>query len=111
MDPQDPQDAGPGYRNVVGLPGGVNSPFFKILQVIWSRSGGLCAQSRVELGLIDPLVMALCSVPKVHCARVLCGMCIWYHQPRVGYIISKMVAKARASIYCTSTEEIVAQRM
>lgn len=29
---QDPQDAGPGYRNVVGLPGGVRSPLFKILQ-------------------------------------------------------------------------------
>lgn len=28
----DPQDAGPGYRNVVGIPGGVNSPFFKVLQ-------------------------------------------------------------------------------
>ena len=33
----DPQDAGPAYRNVVGLPGGVNSPLFKILEVIWSR--------------------------------------------------------------------------
>ena len=29
---QDPQDAGPGYRNVVGIPGGSNSPLFKILQ-------------------------------------------------------------------------------
>ncbi|EFN51097.1 expressed protein [Chlorella variabilis] len=29
----DPQDAGPGYRNVIGLPGGVDSPFFPILQV------------------------------------------------------------------------------
>lgn len=29
----DPQDAGPGYRNVIGIPGGVNSPLFKILQV------------------------------------------------------------------------------
>jgi len=29
---QDPQDAGPGYRNVVGLPGGVASPFFEILK-------------------------------------------------------------------------------
>eukprot|EP00775_Hariotina_reticulata_P010784 gene10784-10941_t len=28
----DPQDAGPGYRNVVGLPGGVTSPLFRILQ-------------------------------------------------------------------------------
>ncbi|KAF5843306.1 hypothetical protein DUNSADRAFT_108 [Dunaliella salina] len=28
----DPQDAGPGYRNVVGIPGGVNSPFFPILK-------------------------------------------------------------------------------
>ena len=27
---QDPQDAGPGYRNVVGFPGGVNSPLFPI---------------------------------------------------------------------------------
>lgn len=24
--------AGPGYRNVVGLPGGVKSPYFKLLQ-------------------------------------------------------------------------------
>lgn len=29
----DPQDAGPGYRNIIGIPGGVNSPLFKILQV------------------------------------------------------------------------------
>jgi len=29
----DPQDAGPGYRNVIGLPGGVDSPLFKVLQV------------------------------------------------------------------------------
>ena len=29
---QDPQDAGPGYRNVVGIPGGVNSPLFTVLQ-------------------------------------------------------------------------------
>ena len=28
----DPQDAGPGYRNVVGIPGGVGGPLFKILQ-------------------------------------------------------------------------------
>mmetsp|Transcript_10268 Transcript_10268/g.25555 ORF Transcript_10268/g.25555 Transcript_10268/m.25555 type:complete len:315 (-) Transcript_10268:124-1068(-) len=28
----DPQDAGPGYRNVIGLPGGVSSPLFKVLQ-------------------------------------------------------------------------------
>jgi hypothetical protein len=28
----DPQDAGPGYRNVVGLPGGVGSPYYKLLQ-------------------------------------------------------------------------------
>lgn len=28
----DPQDAGPGYRNVIGLPGGVDSPLFKVLQ-------------------------------------------------------------------------------
>lgn len=29
----DPQDAGPGYRNVVGIPGGVSSPLFKVLEV------------------------------------------------------------------------------
>ncbi len=29
----DPQDAGPGYRNVIGIPGGVSSPLFQILQV------------------------------------------------------------------------------
>jgi peptide methionine sulfoxide reductase MsrA len=28
----DPQDAGPGYRNVVGLPGGVRSPLFQVLR-------------------------------------------------------------------------------
>lgn len=28
----DPQDAGPGYRNVIGLPGGVKSPLFTVLQ-------------------------------------------------------------------------------
>jgi hypothetical protein len=29
----DPQDAGPGYRNVIGIPGGVDSPLFRVLQV------------------------------------------------------------------------------
>jgi peptide methionine sulfoxide reductase MsrA len=29
---QDPQDAGPGYRNVVGLPGGIHSPLFPVLE-------------------------------------------------------------------------------
>ncbi|GIL79093.1 hypothetical protein Vretifemale_8383 [Volvox reticuliferus] len=28
----DPQDKGPAYRNVIGIPGGVNSPFFRIIQ-------------------------------------------------------------------------------
>eukprot|EP00884_Botryococcus_braunii_P022626 jgi/Botrbrau1/9047/Bobra.0376s0023.1 len=28
----DPQDAGPGYRNVIGLPGGTKSPLFQVLQ-------------------------------------------------------------------------------
>ncbi|BDA44563.1 probable peptide methionine sulfoxide reductase MsrA [Coccomyxa sp. Obi] len=28
----DPQDAGPGYRNVIGIPGGIKSPLFKVLQ-------------------------------------------------------------------------------
>lgn len=32
MQRQDPQDAGAGYRNVVGLPGGVNSPLYQILK-------------------------------------------------------------------------------
>jgi peptide methionine sulfoxide reductase MsrA len=32
MQRQDPQDAGPGYRNVVGLPGGINSPLFSVLK-------------------------------------------------------------------------------
>jgi hypothetical protein len=30
---QDPQDEGPGYRNVVGLPGGVRSPLFQLFKV------------------------------------------------------------------------------
>jgi hypothetical protein len=29
---QDPQDRGPGYRNVVGIPGGINSDLFKVFQ-------------------------------------------------------------------------------
>lgn len=29
---QDPQDAGPGYRNVVGIPGGTSSPLYRILE-------------------------------------------------------------------------------
>mmetsp|Transcript_19264 Transcript_19264/g.58164 ORF Transcript_19264/g.58164 Transcript_19264/m.58164 type:complete len:324 (-) Transcript_19264:298-1269(-) len=28
----DPQDAGPGYRNVIGIPGGVNSELFEVLK-------------------------------------------------------------------------------
>lgn len=28
---QDPQDRGPGYRNVVGIPGGVKGPLFDVL--------------------------------------------------------------------------------
>lgn len=31
MSRQDPQDAGPGYRNVVGVPGGIKSKLYKIL--------------------------------------------------------------------------------
>ena len=30
----DPQDAGPGYRNVIGIPGGITSPLFRVLQVV-----------------------------------------------------------------------------
>lgn len=29
---QDPQDRGPGYRNVVGIPGGFNSELFKVFE-------------------------------------------------------------------------------
>lgn len=29
----DPQDAGPAYRNVIGIPGGTNSPLFDVLKV------------------------------------------------------------------------------
>jgi peptide methionine sulfoxide reductase MsrA len=36
---QDPQDVGPGYRNVVGLPGGVDSPLFPLLQ---ARADSCC---------------------------------------------------------------------
>ena len=32
MQRQDPQDVGAGYRNVIGIPGGVSSDLFKILQ-------------------------------------------------------------------------------
>ncbi|KXZ51831.1 hypothetical protein GPECTOR_11g270 [Gonium pectorale] len=28
----DPQDVGPAYRNVIGIPGGINSPMFRIIQ-------------------------------------------------------------------------------
>ncbi len=39
---QDPQDQGPAYRNVIGIPGGVNSPLFPIIQVgCWYARGGL----------------------------------------------------------------------
>lgn len=29
----DPQDFGPGYRNMIGLPGGTTSPLFDVLKV------------------------------------------------------------------------------
>ena len=29
---QDPQDRGPGYRNVVGIPGGIDSELFKVFE-------------------------------------------------------------------------------
>ena len=29
----DPQDAGPAYRNIIGLPGGTSSPLFQVLKV------------------------------------------------------------------------------
>ena len=32
-DLQDPQDAGPGYRNVIGIPGGITSELFAVLKV------------------------------------------------------------------------------
>ncbi len=35
---------GPGYRNVIGLPGGVNSPLFKVLEVPPVRL--ICQDSR-----------------------------------------------------------------
>jgi peptide methionine sulfoxide reductase MsrA len=28
----DPQDVGPGYRNVVGIPGGINSPLMRVIR-------------------------------------------------------------------------------
>lgn len=45
----DPQDAGPAYRNVIGLPGGVKSPLFKILEVTFSPpSGYLIEVTKIE---------------------------------------------------------------
>ena len=35
----DPQDAGPGYRNIVGIPGGVHSALFKVLQACMPPPG------------------------------------------------------------------------
>ena len=35
---QDPMDTGPGYRNVVGIPGGVNSPLFLVFKVRCSQA-------------------------------------------------------------------------
>ncbi|GLC60026.1 hypothetical protein PLESTB_001565000 [Pleodorina starrii] len=32
MQRSDPQDKGPAYRNVIGIPGGVNSPVFRVIQ-------------------------------------------------------------------------------
>lgn len=45
---QDPQDAGPGYRNVVGLPGGIRSPLFKILEEERAKSSLASAITLVE---------------------------------------------------------------
>jgi hypothetical protein len=28
----DPQDSGPGYRNMIGLPGGMDSPLMKVIE-------------------------------------------------------------------------------
>ena len=35
----DPQDFGPAYRNVIGLPGGTSSPLFDILKVASRQHG------------------------------------------------------------------------
>ena len=45
---QDPQDAGPGYRNVVGLPGGIRGPLFEILEEEKSKSALASAIALVE---------------------------------------------------------------
>ena len=38
----DPQDFGPAYRNVIGLPGGTKSPLFPILQVRLPGAAAAC---------------------------------------------------------------------
>lgn len=46
---QDPQDKGPGYRNVVGIPGGIDSPLFEALPLPTSTTCGWCPVEEMNL--------------------------------------------------------------
>ena len=52
----DPMDAGPAYRNVIGIPGGTSSPLFNVLKVCTPR------QTCDSLLLCIPIVH-----PGLHC--------------------------------------------
>lgn len=66
----DPQDMGPGYRNVVGLPGGTSSPLYKILQV--GSATGHSVQRREPIVTI-PAARMLTKTSAVHVVNVCCS--------------------------------------
>ena len=68
----DPQDAGPAYRNVVGLPGGVNSPLFKILEVIMSHQLSFVFKYHVNVNCRLTDVMGL-QKKNIHGMKLVAG--------------------------------------
>ncbi len=69
----DPQDAGPGYRNVIGIPGGVNSPLFRALQVLCLLQSMPDKPYRILLGLRSYSTLGSLSWANRNSANLCCA--------------------------------------